>query len=161
MWAGVSPIPNRANGRYWSISRRSSRCKRATGADQPAAPSQSAANYQVIVSAKTNLGVELLLPDRLGSRFLTGNRMPIFAFVPPRRRWVDYVHRTGHRLPDNSITRCASFLTDGQHDDGDANDGFYGGVYTGKSRPKPLRLRARMVIENKYQPNQQVQNVLL
>ena len=35
----------------------------------------------MIVSAKTDLGVELLLPDRLGSRFLTGNRMPLFAFV--------------------------------------------------------------------------------
>ena len=37
--------------------------------------------YQVIVSGLSNLTVDLLLPDRLGRRFTTGERIPIYALL--------------------------------------------------------------------------------
>ena len=101
----------------------------AAAADQPATPSQNGAPYQVIVSAKTNLGVELLLPDRLGSRLQTGNRMPIFAFVSGQTPLGGLSPIALVTSPNGLETRVPLF-DDGQHDDGEANDGFYGGLYT-------------------------------
>ncbi|MFN8446503.1 MAG: VWA domain-containing protein [Caldilineaceae bacterium] len=85
--------------------------------------------YQVIGSGKTNLTMNLLLPDQLGSRYLTGNRVPIYAFVSGQAPLGGLAPYALVTAPDGVQSKVLLF-DDGQHGDGEANDGFYGGVYT-------------------------------
>jgi hypothetical protein len=85
--------------------------------------------YQVLVSGHTNLTLELLLPDRLGTRYLTGNRVPIYAFLTHRRPVPGATVEALITAPNGAET-LVPLYDDGQHDDGAADDGFYAGIYT-------------------------------
>jgi hypothetical protein len=85
--------------------------------------------YQVTVSARSNINAFLLLPARLGIKYFTGNRLALPALLSGdgpigNARMVAIV-----TAPDGTETRIRLF-DDGQHDDGQAGDGFYNGYYT-------------------------------
>ncbi|MFN8490831.1 MAG: VWA domain-containing protein [Caldilineaceae bacterium] len=84
--------------------------------------------YQVIVSGQTNINVQLLLPDKLDTRYLTGNRVPIRAFVSGEKPLggLDVVATV--TAPDGT-KNAVKLFDDGNHDDGAANDGYYTGYY--------------------------------
>lgn len=85
--------------------------------------------YQVIVSGFSSLTVELLLPDRLKSTFLTGDRIPIYALLSSNRPIAGAQVIAFVTAPNNVITRLPLF-DDGQHGDGIADDGLYANFYT-------------------------------
>jgi hypothetical protein len=110
----------------------------AAGVNEANAPTQvSDTPYQVIVSGQSNLTVELLLPDRLGSRFFTGNRLPLFALVSSDQPVGGLNLAALVTAPDGRTTSVPMF-DDGQHDDGEAGDGVYGGVYTLVNQANPV-----------------------
>ncbi|MCP5521327.1 MAG: VWA domain-containing protein [Verrucomicrobiales bacterium] len=88
--------------------------------------------YQVLVSGRTSLTLHLLLPDRLGSRFMTGDPVPLLALLSSNRPLNAQVEAvvTG---PDGSETRVR-LHDDGQHHDDQAGDGLYTGVFTRVTR---------------------------
>jgi hypothetical protein len=89
----------------------------AAGVNEANAPTQvSDTPYQVIVSGQSNLTVELLLPDRLGSRFFTGNRLPLFALVSSDQPVGGLNLAALVTAPDGRTTSVPMF-DDGQHDD--------------------------------------------
>ncbi len=117
--------------------------------------------YQVLASAHTGVTLHLLLPDRLGSRYLTGNRVPIYAFLSGRAPIPGAEMEAWVTAPDGTETHVWLY-DDGEHGDGGAHDGFYAGMYTrvnqapvvhpegeeGKSDPRAeggyrVRVRAR------------------
>lgn len=104
---------------------------------KPAAPSVNETPYQVIVSAKTDATLELLLPDRLGSRYLTGNRVPIFA-IATNRAPILGLHPIAQVTAPNGIKTNVPLFDDGLHEDGAANDGLYGGFYTLVNQALPV-----------------------
>jgi hypothetical protein len=85
--------------------------------------------YQVLVSGRTNITLELLLPDRLGSKYFTGNRVPIYAFLSSARPIAGAMVNAYVTAPDGTET-LVPLNDDGEHGDGAANDGFYAGMYT-------------------------------
>lgn len=85
--------------------------------------------YQVIVSGPSSLTAELLLPDRIGSRYQTGNQVPIHAFISSNQPMTGAVAIADVTAPDGTVTPVRLY-DDGQHNDGHPNDGFYAGVYT-------------------------------
>lgn len=85
--------------------------------------------YQVLASARTGVTLHLLLPDRLGSRYLTGNRVPIYAFFSGQKPIPGAAVEAWITAPDGTETRIWLY-DDGEHDDGGADDGFYAGLYT-------------------------------
>lgn len=89
----------------------------------------SGAPYQVIASGKSNLMFHLLLPDRLGSRYFTGNRVPIYAFLSGNGPLGNLNPVALVTAPNGAESRVPLY-DDGQHDDGEAGDGFYAGFYT-------------------------------
>lgn len=84
--------------------------------------------YQVLVSGRSNLSLHLLLPDRLRSRFMTGDQVPLLALLSSTRPLDARVEAvvTG---PDGGET-LVRLHDDGQHDDGQAGDGLYAGVFS-------------------------------
>jgi hypothetical protein len=96
--------------------------------------------FQLLASAHAGITFELLLPDRLGFRFVTGEHILIHAVlladgpIPSARveAWVaagcGESHETHVRL-----------LDDGQHDDGAAGDGIYGGLFTRVNRAEAVQ----------------------
>ena len=89
----------------------------------------SAVPYQVIVSGATNLTVELLLPDRTGRRFSTGERIPIYALLSSKEPIAGAEVNARITAPNGQVTLLPLF-DDGQHEDGAANDGLYANFYT-------------------------------
>ncbi len=85
--------------------------------------------YQVLVSGPSEVTLELLLPDRLGVRFFTGNRVPIYAFLSSNTPISDALVEALVTAPDGTQTVVRLF-DDGQHGDGAASDGFYANFYT-------------------------------
>ena len=87
------------------------------------------APYQVLVSARSSINFELLLPDRLGLKFETGNRVPIYAIlsgkgpIPDADVWAQVTSPDGAQVD-------VPLLDDGQNGDGASGDGLYAGVYT-------------------------------
>jgi hypothetical protein len=93
--------------------------------------------YQVIVSGQSLITLELLLPDRLGLQFLTGNLVPIFAILsadgPITGAVVDAIVTS-----PNGTQVWVPLYDDGQHDDGASQDGLYGGMYTAVNQAEPV-----------------------
>ena len=85
--------------------------------------------YQVIVSGPTHLTAELLLADRTGAQFTTGNRVPIHAFVSSDKPLAGADVKAEVTAPNGAVT-LVMLYDDGQHGDGQADDGFYSGEYT-------------------------------
>ncbi|HMN28979.1 MAG TPA: hypothetical protein PKE45_12580, partial [Caldilineaceae bacterium] len=85
--------------------------------------------YQVIASGRSLLTANLLLPYRVGGRYFTGNRVPIRAFISAQGPLGGLNPLAVVTAPDGS-ERNVPLFDDGQHDDGEANDGFYAGLYT-------------------------------
>jgi len=85
--------------------------------------------YQVSVSARSNLTLNLLLPHRLQTRYLTGNRVPIYALLSSTSPIGNAPLVATITAPDRSRSRVQLY-DDGLHGDGVAGDGLYGGLYT-------------------------------
>ncbi|MCL7453246.1 MAG: VWA domain-containing protein [Anaerolineae bacterium] len=85
--------------------------------------------YQVLVSGQTRITLHLLLPDRLGVRYTTGNRVPIYALLTAGGPIPDAVVEAFVTAPDGTRTRVM-LSDDGQHGDGMPRDGLYAGLYT-------------------------------
>jgi Mg-chelatase subunit ChlD len=90
---------------------------------------QSSIPYQVIASGPSQITVHLILPDRTGQNYFTGNSLPIYAFVSGAAPIPGLPVIAEVIAPDNTTTRVRLF-DDGEHDDGAPNDGLYGGRYT-------------------------------
>ncbi|MGD2147157.1 MAG: VWA domain-containing protein, partial [Anaerolineae bacterium] len=86
-------------------------------------------DYQVLVSAHSKATLHLLLPDRLGSRYYTGNRVPIYAFFSASEPIAGAEVRARVTAPDGTTT-IVPLYDDGEHGDGGRDDGFYAGLYT-------------------------------
>lgn len=91
--------------------------------------------YRVIVSADSLLTAHLLLP---ASRKLTGLRMPIFALVSSDGPIGDASVRAIVTSPDGTRT-VVRLYDDGEHGDGNANDGLYSGVYERVNQANPVQ----------------------
>ena len=87
------------------------------------------APYQVLVSARSMINLELLLPDRLGLKFETGNRVPIYAILSGKGPIPDAKVRAWVTSPGGGVMQ-APLYDDGQHQDGASGDGLYAGIYT-------------------------------
>lgn len=85
--------------------------------------------YQVIVSGQSLITLELLLPDRLGLQYLTGNQVPIYAILSADRPISGAVVSATVTSP-NGIMGNVPLFDDGEHGDGSAWDGLYAGLYT-------------------------------
>jgi hypothetical protein len=85
--------------------------------------------YQVIVSGDTYLTVNLLLPANWGKQYFTGNRVPIYAIVAGQEP-VGGLNLAALITSPSGRTSRVPLYDDGQHDDGEANNGLYGGLYT-------------------------------
>ncbi|MCP4537962.1 MAG: VWA domain-containing protein [Chloroflexi bacterium] len=86
--------------------------------------------YQVIVSGKTKLTARLFLPDTLGSRFFTGNIVPIYALVTSGDGPMSGTLVLADVTAPNGTESTTPLYDDGEHGDGDVDDGFYAGFYT-------------------------------
>ncbi len=93
--------------------------------------------YQVIVSGHSSLTVHLLLPDRLGTLYTTGQRVPIFAIATSDQPLLGLAPSALVTSP-NGRRQLVHLFDDGQHDDGVANDGVYGGYYTIVNQALPV-----------------------
>ena len=89
-----------------------------------------------MVSGRSLLTAHLLMPDRLGSRFFTGNRMPIPVFLTGKGPISGASVMAKVTAPNGLVTMVPLF-DDGEHDDGQANDGFYNGYYTKVNQAEP------------------------
>jgi len=85
--------------------------------------------YQVLVSGKSYLTLELLLPDRLGTRYYTGNRVPLYAIISTQEPLTGVII-TGTITAPNGKETMVPFFDDGEHGDGAINDGLYAGYFT-------------------------------
>ena len=85
--------------------------------------------YQVLVSGRTNLSVQLILPDRTGAQYLTGNRVPIAALLSSDAPIGNARVVAEVTAGDGSVSKVMLY-DDGQHQDGAAGDGYYMGYYT-------------------------------
>jgi Mg-chelatase subunit ChlD len=87
-------------------------------------------HYQVLVSGLSSLTLDLLLPDRVGGNYLSGNRIPINALLS-----TDEGPLTGFMV-EALVTNPSGVVTwlrlydDGLHQDGGAEDGLYGNLFT-------------------------------
>ena len=93
--------------------------------------------YQVIVSGQSLITLELLLPNRLGLQFLTGNLVPIYAILSSKEPIPDADVQAFVTSPDGTQVLVPMF-DDGQHDDGAPQDGLYGGMYTAVNQAEPV-----------------------
>jgi hypothetical protein len=78
--------------------------------------------YQVLAFGQTPVAVNLLLPAVQG--LTTGDYVPLYAI------WRPGGNVTGTVTAPNGASIPVPLFDDGQHGDGDANDGFFGGLYT-------------------------------
>jgi hypothetical protein len=85
--------------------------------------------YQVLVSGKSYLTLELLLPDRLGTRYYTGDRVPLYAILSSQEPLASVII-SGTVTAPNGTETMVPFYDDGEHGDGAVNDGLYVGYYT-------------------------------
>jgi hypothetical protein len=78
--------------------------------------------FQVVASGQTDIGVKLLLPAV--QQFATGDYFPLYAI------WQPGGGVTGTVTAPNGMTTMVPLFDDGEHGDGQADDGWYGGLYT-------------------------------
>ena len=83
--------------------------------------------YQVIVSAPSDLFMQMLLPDRLGVQYFTGDFLPLVAMIAGDGAVGDATVETMVTC-GNDETKVMLY-DDGNHGDGLAGDGFYGNVF--------------------------------
>ena len=93
--------------------------------------------YQVLVSGKSYLTLELLLPDRLGTRYYTGEIIPLYAILSTNKPLASVVISGTVTSPDGAIT-MVPFYDDGEHGDGAINDGLYTGYFTAVNQAEPV-----------------------
>lgn len=89
--------------------------------------------YQVLASGQSQLTLDLLLLDRLGLVYQTGNRVPIYAFLSSNQPLRNAQVEAFVTSPDGTLTRVR-LHDDGQHGDGAARDGLYANLYTRVNR---------------------------
>lgn len=94
--------------------------------------------YQVLVSGRTGITLELLLPDRLGTRYETGQTIPIYAILSSSSPIPGAIVEATITAPDGTET-IVPLHDDGQHGDGAASDGLYAGVYTALNQAEPVK----------------------
>ncbi|MFN2182839.1 MAG: hypothetical protein ACK2UU_02560, partial [Anaerolineae bacterium] len=94
--------------------------------------------YQVMVSGQTLITLHLLLPDRLGLKYTTGQSVPIYAILSADGPIPDAVVEAFVTAPDGTETRVM-LADDGQHDDGMPRDGLYAGLYTLVTQSKAVQ----------------------
>ncbi len=92
--------------------------------------------YQVFVSGKSYLTLELLLPDRLGTRYYTGEIVPLYAILSTSEPLASVVVSGTVTSPNGAIT-MVPFYDDGEHGDGKINDGLYAGYFTAVNQAEP------------------------
>ena len=85
--------------------------------------------YQVYVSGASIITLELLLPDRLGHDYYTGDQVPIYAILSSKQPIPNVLVEAFVTAPDGTETTVPMF-DDGEHGDGAPSDGFYAGLYT-------------------------------
>jgi hypothetical protein len=73
--------------------------------------------------------LELLLPDRLGTQYYTGNRVPLYAILSSQNPIASMII-SGTVTAPNGTETIVPFHDDGEHGDGALNDGLYAGLYT-------------------------------
>jgi hypothetical protein len=78
--------------------------------------------YQLTAYGQTERAVSLLLPNMRG--FATGNYIPFYAIWMPGGSVLATITTPG------GATQVVPLSDDGQHGDGAAGDGFFGGMYT-------------------------------
>ena len=90
--------------------------------------------YQVLVSGQSSLTLHLLLPDRLGTRYVTGNSFPIYAILSGDKPIPGAMISATVTAPDclrlGPRDTMVSLFDDGEHGDGNAGDGVYANLYT-------------------------------
>ncbi len=84
--------------------------------------------YQVLASGKSNLTAVLLMPHQVGLGYFTGNLLPIHAFLSSNQPVLGANVVAQVMAPNNMMTNVPLF-DDGEHGDGAADDGMYGGMY--------------------------------
>jgi hypothetical protein len=89
---------------------------------------QEPLSYQVLASGKSNLTAVLLMPNQLGVGYFTGNLLPIFAFLSSSQPILGAHVMAQVTAPNNMLANVRLF-DDGEHGDGAADDGMYGGTY--------------------------------
>jgi hypothetical protein len=101
---------------------------RYVNSEEPSVP------YQVLVSGQSNLTLHLLLPDLLGTRYVTGNRFPIYAILSGDGPIPGAMISATVTAPDcprlGLRDTMVSLFDDGEHGDGNADDGVYANLYT-------------------------------
>jgi hypothetical protein len=85
--------------------------------------------YQVLVSGKSYLTLELLLPDRLGTRYYTGDIVPMYAILSTQEPLTGVII-SGTITAPSGMETMVPFYDDGEHGDGAVNDGLYAGYFT-------------------------------
>jgi hypothetical protein len=85
--------------------------------------------YQVIASGNSLITLELLLPDRLGTRYYTGQKVPLYAILSAESPITNVIISGTVTAPNGGLTQVQLF-DDGNHGDGKINDGLYAGLYT-------------------------------
>jgi len=86
-------------------------------------------HYQVYAGARSNLTAMMILPDRFGHRFMTGQYLPIYAVLSNNMPIPNAQVFALITAPDGSQTSL-QLHDDGMHDDGSPGDGIYGNLYT-------------------------------
>ncbi len=93
--------------------------------------------YQVLVSGKSYLTLELLLPDRLGVQYYTGEIVPLYVILSTSEPVASVIISGTVTSPDGAIT-MVPFYDDGEHGDGKINDGLYAGYFTAVNQADPV-----------------------
>lgn len=85
--------------------------------------------YQVLVSGKSAISAQLLLPAVRRVQYFTGQRVPIYAFISHTGP-IGGLMPVAQVLAPSGRSTNVTLYDDGAHGDGAADDGFYAGVYT-------------------------------
>jgi hypothetical protein len=118
---------------------------------QAASPAQAiGVFYQVLVSGPSNLTMDLLLPDRLGTQYFTGQRVPIYALISHTDPISGLVPVALVTSPDGTPSSIP-LHDDGNHGDGAADDGFYAGLYTLVNQAEAVPPKVRLLPTRRLQ----------
>ena len=113
--------------------------------------------YHVVVSGRSSRTVHLLLPDRIGARYFTGNKVPIPALITDAGPLTGLQVSAQVIAPDGTAS-VVPLYDDGNHDDGLPDDGFYNGFYTkvNQAKESPIDEKGPEITEPKDEGSYQV-----
>ena len=97
--------------------------------------------YQLLVSGRTFRTLTPFLPDLIGRRFGTGNRIPILAFYTDNLGPILGANISATVTGPDNITNLLPLFDDGKHGDGAANDGIYGGFFSRSNQASPVPIQ--------------------